>query len=153
MAPLALVQNLVIRWHHMHKFQIWLPDGATWISSKLEKFTTQFTESIIPWVRCTSGNVFFISTEGALWLYAQPHQSYPIISREQKKTELREMKKHFQSWKIQNWCDRTNLSTTKKRWETSTDDFAHHGRNSTGTIKWEARFANLNPSSLMALAL
>ena len=34
MAPHALVQNLVTRWHHLHQFQIWSPDGATCIDSK-----------------------------------------------------------------------------------------------------------------------
>ena len=34
MAPLALVTNLVTRWRHLHKFQIWSPDGTAWISSE-----------------------------------------------------------------------------------------------------------------------
>ena len=32
--PIALVANLVIRWCHLHKLQIWPPYGATCISSK-----------------------------------------------------------------------------------------------------------------------
>ena len=34
MAPLALVANLATRWRHLHKLQIWPPDGATCISCK-----------------------------------------------------------------------------------------------------------------------
>ena len=34
MAPLALAANLATRWHHLHKFKIWPPDGTTCISSK-----------------------------------------------------------------------------------------------------------------------
>ena len=34
MALLVLVANLTTRWHHLHKLQIWLPDGATCISYK-----------------------------------------------------------------------------------------------------------------------
>ena len=33
-AIFALVTNLATRWHHLHKLQIWPPDGATCISSK-----------------------------------------------------------------------------------------------------------------------
>ena len=29
MVPLALVATLATRWHHLHKLQIWPPDGAT----------------------------------------------------------------------------------------------------------------------------
>ena len=34
MASLTLVANLVTRWRHLHKLQIWPPDGATFISCK-----------------------------------------------------------------------------------------------------------------------
>ena len=34
MAPLASVPNLATRWLHLHLFQIWSPDGATYICSK-----------------------------------------------------------------------------------------------------------------------
>ena len=34
MTPLALVTNFATRWRHLHKLQIWQPDGATCISCK-----------------------------------------------------------------------------------------------------------------------
>ena len=34
MAPHTLVANLATRWRHLHKLQIWPPDGATCISYK-----------------------------------------------------------------------------------------------------------------------
>ena len=34
MAPFALFANLATRWSHLHKLQIWPPDGTTWIGSK-----------------------------------------------------------------------------------------------------------------------
>ena len=32
--PLTLVPNLATKWHHLHKLQIWPPDGATCICYK-----------------------------------------------------------------------------------------------------------------------
>ena len=32
MARLALVANMATRWRHLHRLQIWPPDGATCIS-------------------------------------------------------------------------------------------------------------------------
>ena len=34
MAPFTFVANLASRWRHLHKLQIWPPDGATCISCK-----------------------------------------------------------------------------------------------------------------------
>ena len=39
MAPLELVAKLATRWRHLHKFQIWPPDGATRNGHLLQSIT------------------------------------------------------------------------------------------------------------------
>ena len=71
MAPFALVANLTTRWRHLHKLQIWPPDGTTCISSKFVhqmallalalKLTTRLHHCIatLPWIALLAFSVNF----------------------------------------------------------------------------------------------